>query len=686
MMTLTSILPNRDIWIQDNLSPTIFLFTVLVLAAVKFVFGPRSHYQLLFAFKRLYLGLKDMAFRLTNTAATTLANPYALLHRGPPSNSPMAAAVMSPSSLASLGLRFHQNKPVGLGNADFSCFQNSVIQGLASLLSVLRFLHRVADNPTHDSTVSYALRAIIDQLNAPHMKSMLWLPPILKSMNSLEQQDAQEYYAKILDMVDREVARQGSTAEVRGLAYASRPQHVEPELPPPPGPENPLEGRIAQRVGCLACGHSDGISLIPFNCLTLPLGPYPSYHLSECLDEFTHLEVIDGVECRQCTLQDARSGLERLLSRQLTPHLAESVQDRIAAIDKALAEDDFSDDTLTNRCKIPKTRWASSRKSKQTVIARPPKCLAVHVNRSVFDEMTGNLYKNQADVRFPTTLDLGPWCVNDAPLTPGHESRRHTNDPTPTVHSIADPRISMLPPRSLDPTRRAPSSPWLYELRAAVVHYGRHENGHYVCYRKYPSMATKPNFPGWWELSDHDVERVSESSVRQQGNVFMLFYELVAESAGVDEAFLRMASSIPLPTDEEEEDEGEEEGEEKEEEEKDRQIMTSIERPAVGLTEELQLAINTFLPPDDEDNDDDDDDDDEECDLTTSASSDDESSPSPPMPHIPMATLPGTVRKDGGMADQVQVRVQAQERGQEQEEDEREQEREQERVRVIDFA
>ncbi|KAK7539257.1 hypothetical protein IWX46DRAFT_207900 [Phyllosticta citricarpa] len=75
-----------------------------------------------------------------------------------------------------------------------------------------------------------------------------------------------------------------------------------------------------------------------------------------------------------------------------------------------------------------------------------------------------------------------------------------------------------------------------YQLRAVVSHYGRHENGHYVCYRKHPfnttDFGTQKSADGadqpeevWWRLSDEDVSRVSKEDVLAQDGVFMLFYE-----------------------------------------------------------------------------------------------------------------------------------------------------------------
>src|SRR5277367_7189045 len=48
--------------------------------------------------------------------------------------------------------------------------------------------------------------------------------------------------------------------------------------------------------------------------------------------------------------------------------------------------------------------------SKQVALARPPKDLVIHINRSIFDDF-GSQRKNTASVRFPPAFDLGRWCL-----------------------------------------------------------------------------------------------------------------------------------------------------------------------------------------------------------------------------------------------------------------------------------
>ncbi|EYE92955.1 ubiquitin-specific protease UBP1 [Aspergillus ruber CBS 135680] len=453
--------------------------------------------------------------------------------------------------------------PPGLGNWDNSCFQNSIIQGFASLRSLVKFLGRNIEVLGEKGSFSthQALQEIVGRLNdAAEYGQKLWIPPNLKSMSSWQQQDAQEYFSKVVDQIDREV-QQASKRQTRnlGLKMAGPEENVVgsgssqngkdsdflSSQSDTPSFRNPLEGLLAQRVGCMKCGWTEGLSLIPFNCLTVPLGSKFEYDIRECLDHYMDLEPIEGVECAKCTLLRAREQLHNLVkqveedeqisnsldSPKLSDALKNSAQERLQAVEEALEENDFAEKTLSNKCHIPSKNRASSTKSRQAVIARSPKCLVIHINRSLFDENTGMLRKNYAAVRFPQSLDLNHWCLGAKSVSQISEFIEKWG---------TDPKESMLPRAGTTVDVRGRQ----YELRAIITHYGRHENGHYIAYRKYPTDIFPAHVPEavleadgekekperWYRLSDEDVSMVSEASVLSQGGAFMLFYEALEPS------------------------------------------------------------------------------------------------------------------------------------------------------------
>lgn len=471
------------------------------------------------------------------------------------------------SALTGKGLA---DQPPGLGNRDNSCFQNSILQGLSALKPLPGFLAAVSSEKSQLGAVS-ALWNLIGDLNCPSNNGRtLWTPDILRRMNTWQQQDAQEYLIKILDQIDKEVIRSAQGQEVPSpqlenewgpddstasehsddSGYQSMSSYGRPR----PGRRlrrTPLEGLTGQRVVCTQCGHCPGLSLIPFNFLTLSLGNRFEHDLYEMLDNHTKIEPIQGVECNKCTLLNMADEL-KLLVQKTSGQVPAFVQ-RLRVIEEALEDDDFEDDTLKKKCHVPKTKFVCSTKTKQMAIARAPQSLVFHMNRSVFDEMTGNMFKNHAAVRFPSELDLGPWCLGSStPMQKGppdvqdrSSSGLEDEEQWPTA-----PYTSMIAGGEAKSRITGP----LYELRAVVTHQGAHSNGHYVCYKKYAKLSLKEKSVAdmssttkdeeedygsepsedhndgaeqWWRLSDDNVIKVDEEIVLSQGGVFMLFYDCV---------------------------------------------------------------------------------------------------------------------------------------------------------------
>ena len=467
--------------------------------------------------------------------------------------------------------------PPGLGNWDNSCYQNSVLQGLASLDSFKTYLG-VRGGEEGESSTTSTLQDFVGKLNnGSNNGRHLWTPAKLKNMSSWQQQDAQEYYSKILDELDKEASKSvaASTPKpgLESIVEVKSENEKADAGEAGDAQQNPLDGLLAQRVACTKCGYSEGLSMIPFNCLTLPLGSSETaYLLEECLDEYTKLEEISDVECGKCTLLRAEQQLTKMLpppptyrsadaepafdckTLSLPPELRAQAFQRLSAIQRALEEEDFADRTLHETCQIPKKARVSSTKTRQAVIGRAPQSLALHVNRSVFDETTGIQRKNYAHVRWPARLDLRSWILPT--------ERDEGEDATSSLLRTEDDKG--------DADMSAGDESLVYRIKAAVTHYGRHENGHYICYRQHPARprveeeldsvdeeVQKPDSGvemRWWRLSDEDVSSVSESEVLKQGGVFMLFYEREQmptmpprEHATVVEAAIA-TSSLAAPT------------------------------------------------------------------------------------------------------------------------------------------
>jgi ubiquitin carboxyl-terminal hydrolase 1 len=482
---------------------------------------------------------------------------------------------------SALGLKANAIQPPGLGNRDNSCYQNSILQSLASLQPLPDYLERClrsVDKGNENKEVAQTLKTLVSALNdASNNGRTLWTPSLLKSMSTWTQQDAQEYFSKVLDDIDKGLAKslQSQRSQTGFESDSSKDETVASQHSDDSGYQsqsssaksqdakpirNPLEGLLAQRVSCVQCGHSDGLSMTPFNCLTLSLElDRGFYDLHDRMNAYSKLELIEGVECPRCTLLKAKRLLTRLVDSMQEKQASEAMlaepSQRLEAVETALEEDDFSDETLRDRCKISSQAKVTTTKTKQIVIARPPQSLAIHMNRSVFDPRTFDMMKNSAPVGFPLTLDLGPYCLGSA-------SAPEQSSDEDLEHWQLDAKASMI---AGDRDTSKLVGP-IYELKAAVTHSGRHENGHYICYRKYPCneppivesaeseaedsdsdpnvdsnsgeaqpedaerVKTRKDEPAmqWWRLSDDNVSKVDESFVLSLSpGVFMLFYDCV---------------------------------------------------------------------------------------------------------------------------------------------------------------
>lgn len=372
----------------------------------------------------------------------------------------------------------------GLGNWDNSCFQNSVLQGLASLQAFRDYIGKscqVSNAAGVEVPTQEALKAFSEQLlEKIDSRKTLWPPSILRSMNTWQQQDAQEYFSKIMDAVDKETTQYCKTLFQRmqsGMAClrsrrgsvsvgVDNDEYVHTESGKALSallPLNPLVGMLSQSLRCKECGFSEGLSLMSFNCLTLNLGLGGDCYLEDLLDEYTIPELIAGVECDECT---------RLANE-------EASADTMSQTGSGL-----SDTKVTTKQPAEKISKVLSTKAKTILFGRLPRNLVVHINRSIFDDWGGQR-KNPSLVRFPPILSIGrEWM--ELPLV----------DSSVDVHTV-------------------------YELRCVVSHSGRHDNGHYV--------ACGKRGKDWYIFNDEIITKTSEQQVLARGNVFMLFYEKVEQ-------------------------------------------------------------------------------------------------------------------------------------------------------------
>jgi ubiquitin carboxyl-terminal hydrolase 1 len=417
-------------------------------------------------------------------------------------HSPFPTALRKARSLSGVEKILPASKelgPPGLGNWDNSCYQNSVLQGLASLPAFRKYIGKSLDLCEHiDVPVATheALETFLEQLGTTsNRKTTLWTPAVLKSMDSWQQQDAQEYFSRVVEAVEKEDIQayqvlkkrsgpgltkpsNGHRSQEKGVSILTQVTVTEKEQTPPTlrpklatseiakiteaFPRSPMDGMLAQALECQTCGFSEGYSLNQFNCLTLNLGLRGHSYLEDLLDDYTDAEMIEGVECTECAKAAAKEEGE-----------------------SDAAQDDQDGPSPSER---PKLKPVYRTKAKQITIGRLPKDLVIHINRSIFDNY-GEQRKNTSLLRFPSKLDfLARWC--------------------PSLSAEED-KIQMQ-----------------YELKCVVTHHGRHDNGHYVALGKREK--------NWYVFNDEVVTKLNEEEVLSRGNVFMLFYEAVPSTALIE--------------------------------------------------------------------------------------------------------------------------------------------------------
>jgi len=428
----------------------------------------------------------------------------------------------------------HSNTPAGLYNPAMACYQNSVIQGLTSLSPLQSYLSTAVCDFQKPHKTTAALYEISTTLNSPaNLGRHFVIQGPLRSMNTYTQQDAHEYFDNIMSTLQEELKReldwrrrsQASLVSALDLLNESPLSTAKQEMSP-----FPTRGFQAQRVGCRQCGYCEGLMLLELSSgLTVQPNNSIRNDVRECIDDYTQMDVMQDIDCPNCTLMQRKKVLLKHIAKTLennTPvGLKAQFDQAYDHVTEALDDEQFDDNTLLKKCNIKKDKWIKGEKSKQIAFSLAPAVLPIHINRSVF--INGYPGKNRARIDFPEELDLGPWML-PYPAEPRDKWRMNPHEPLiPGLH----PQESWK-----HPIRKV-----LYDLRAVVKHSGTADSGHYVCFKKQYKQSNEDSAQDpepkdaqelWWACDDETVTQVSEDVVFGNGtgryarmDVFMLFYE-----------------------------------------------------------------------------------------------------------------------------------------------------------------
>jgi ubiquitin carboxyl-terminal hydrolase 1 len=222
--------------------------------------------------------------------------------------------------------------------------------------------------------------------------------------------------------------------------------------------------------------------------------------LYEMLDDYVRLDLIDERVCRKCSLLATVDRLQAAVDAPLAPDAgkraittAKRRRRDLATLRAHLDAGDFEDDDLADLALDRAERPAT----KQSMFARPPRVLAVHLVRSTAYR-SGGAVKNPCRVAVPAVLDLGPYTTSPAlPVRPQSS-------------------MGAAPPSM---TSRAPRH--RYRLTSVVEHFGTHSYGHYIAYAQRRDR--------WFRISDETVDHADEGDALA-ANPFLLFYERIDDA------------------------------------------------------------------------------------------------------------------------------------------------------------
>ncbi|XP_037231583.1 ubiquitin carboxyl-terminal hydrolase 30 isoform X2 [Falco biarmicus] len=402
----------------------------------------------------------------------------------------------------------------GLLNLGNTCFMNSLLQGLSSCPSFIKWLEEFTaqyktdqNQATEHQYLSVTLLRLLRALSCQEVTEddvldASCLLEVLRmyrwQISSFEEQDAHELFHVLTSSLEDERDRQPRVTHLFDVHSLEQPEITQKQiscrtrgsLPPVSShwkSQHPFHGRLTSNMVCKHCEHQSPVRYDTFDSLSLSI-PAAVWGrpmtLDHCLHHFISSESVKDVVCDNCTKlpQCLCIHLQRLSwSNQGTPlKRHEHVQ-----FNEFLIMDIY-------KYRIP-----------------------VHKSRQ------NELNQKSSEETAPGTKDGIAVKPSDAEQPPS----------TKTLFMNGASSSSFLMSLGTFPLAAFPecSSPvYLYRLMAVVVHHGDMHSGHFVTYRRSPPSPKNPLSVSsqWLWISDDTVRKASLQEVLSS-SAYLLFYERV---------------------------------------------------------------------------------------------------------------------------------------------------------------
>uniref|UniRef100_A0A8C3H3K8 Ubiquitin carboxyl-terminal hydrolase n=1 Tax=Corvus moneduloides TaxID=1196302 RepID=A0A8C3H3K8_CORMO len=423
----------------------------------------------------------------------------------------------------------------GLLNLGNTCFMNSLLQGLSSCPSFIRWLeeftaqYRTEQEKSQEHqylsvTLLQLLRALsCQEVTEDDVLDASCLLEVLRmnrwQISSFEEQDAHELFHVLTSSLEDERDRQPRVTHLfdqKLLESDNSNFCVAGSLPPVSNhwkSQHPFHGRLTSNMVCKHCEHQSPVRFDTFDSLSLSI-PAAVWGrpmtLDHCLHHFISSESVKDVVCDNCT----RIQAEGILNGQ----------------------------SIENQ----RTTFV-----KQLKLGKLPQCLCIHLQRLSWSNQ-GTPLKRHEHVQFNEFLvmDIYKYRVpgpkssqeqlswkNSEETTPGTKDGRAGKPSGTSFASKIDQddlwllllslcvSVCVCMPRLSPCPRRAPL--YLYRLMAVVVHHGDMHSGHFVTFRRAPgARSSSSSSSQWLWISDESVRRASLHEVLA-ASAYLLFYERV---------------------------------------------------------------------------------------------------------------------------------------------------------------